>query len=218
MAGKAARVLSLGAGSDSRFWRLTVSGSFPGVAKELAIPRLVKTSADLRQSRSDPPDIHHYVEVDFPTATGTKAQRIARSTKLHPALARPSSTSSTSSPSRQPDKLDQEKPYTIQSGGTSLRSHHYSLLPIDLRRPNALAVLDDILDPALPLLILAECVLCYMQPEEADRIFEWAGRFKNRAVVVYEMVGLRDAFGSVMRRNLAVSLHSFSWWEFCQYE
>lgn len=78
-------------------------------------------------------------------------------------------------------------------------------MPIDLRIQNALDEVDDVLDPALPTLILAECVLCYMQPEEADRIFEWAGRFADRAIIVYEMVGLKDTFGQVMRRNLAVS-------------
>lgn len=134
------------------------------------------------------------MEVDFAAATGTKAQRIARSPKLHSAL----------SPPRDP--VLGEKPYCIEGGGTSLRSEHYSLLPLDLRTPDALTVLDDLLDPSLPTLILAECVLCYMQPQEADRIFTWAGRFADRAIIVYEMVGLKDTFGQVMRRNLAVRL------------
>ena len=71
-----------------------------------------------------------------------------------------------------------------------MRSEKYSLIPVDLRLPGALDVLDGVLDPSVPTLILAECVLCYMEPADSDRIFQWAGRFEERAIVLYEMVGL----------------------------
>ena len=78
----------------------------------------------------------------------------------------------------------------VSGGGTTLRSKHYSLIPLDLRDPSALDALNAVLDPELPTLLLAECVFCYMRPEETNKILEWFGRFKRAAAVVYEMRGL----------------------------
>jgi [phosphatase 2A protein]-leucine-carboxy methyltransferase len=80
----------------------------------------------------------------------------------------------------------------------------YTLLPLDLRikkDPQAQAEENDplsalltLLDPDLPTLFLAECVYCYMQPEESGRVIEWfAAEFKGKGGclgVVYEMCGL----------------------------
>jgi [phosphatase 2A protein]-leucine-carboxy methyltransferase len=50
-----------------------------------------------------------------------------------------------------------------------------------------------LLDSALPTLFLAECVYCYMQPEESKNIMSWFGQ-KMRAGgcvgILYEMCGL----------------------------
>lgn len=50
-----------------------------------------------------------------------------------------------------------------------------------------------------------------MSPEDSKEIIKWFGEtFHSCMGVVYEMVGLDDSFGNVMRRNLAVSRCSFA--------
>ncbi|GFZ45862.1 Leucine carboxyl methyltransferase 1 [Saitozyma sp. JCM 24511] len=236
------QVVSLGAGSDTRFWRI--------------------------MARDDPPDLAHYVELDFPHLTAPKAQRIARSPKLVSLLSRrtPVASSSTpsdtargripdpqtsvtaatpragssaaapsSSPTAPPNPLASTRdldpaldpnpspsthhpPYTISKGGTQLSSPLYTLFPLDLRDASSpsspsspgslgslgsLSSLEGVLDPALPTLFLAECVLCYMEPQESEAVISWFGRFRECVGVIYEMCGLDDQFGTVMRRNLA---------------
>ncbi|KZO93872.1 leucine carboxyl methyltransferase [Calocera viscosa TUFC12733] len=156
------QVLSVGAGSDTRFWRLAT-----GPLKD----RLAK-----------------YIEVDFPEITSSKARSIWKHARLKVVLGA--------------CKLD--------AGGTALHSEVYHLLPFDLRQPPAAlgALLN--LDAALPTLLLAECVLPYMPPEAGGALLHWAtaglglgGERVPVGVVLYEMFGLGDAFGGVMRENLA---------------
>lgn len=75
-----------------------------------------------------------------------------------------------------------------------LSSSLYTLLPIDLRQSPTKTFNTELLplfDPTLPLLFLAECVFCYMQPEESREIIGWFGRtFERCCGVVYEMCGL----------------------------
>lgn len=86
------------------------------------------------------------------------------------------------------------EPFNISRGGTSLTSPLYSLLPFDLRTSPSASLaghLLPLLDPELPTLFLAECVFCYMRPEESAEIVQWFGRTFWRCVgVVYEMCGL----------------------------
>ena len=133
--------------------------------------------------------------------TSLKAQRIARSPRL----------SSLLSPT------PSEKPQVLH-GGQGLTSPRYTLLPLDLRTDS----LDDVLpylDTTLPTLFLAECVLCYMTPEQGEDVIRWFGSTFERCMgVIYEMCGLEDQFGRVMRRNLAVSLCTYldSWAMWCR--
>ncbi|KAK4688102.1 hypothetical protein P7C73_g2010, partial [Tremellales sp. Uapishka_1] len=144
------------------------------------------------QSRPNPPNISHYVELDFPHRTSIKAQRISRSAKLDPLFSRTPLSSPT-------------KNHTVSQGGTRISSELYTLLPLDLRESNPLErALLPLLKTTEPTLFLAECVFCYMSPEESRDIISWFGeRFERCVGVVYEMCGLNDAFGQVMKRNLA---------------
>ena len=108
------------------------------------------------------------------------------------------------------------------AGGTSLRSPIYNLIPADLRRDpstifGALTSTDEtstgpVLDKNIPTLLLFECVLVYMSPSASSFLIGWfADLFRNSAPlagIVYEMFGLNDQFGRVMRDNLKVSLYS----------
>ncbi|WWD16185.1 hypothetical protein CI109_100610 [Kwoniella shandongensis] len=201
------QIVSLGAGSDTRFWRL--------------------------MSRAQPPSLAKYVEIDFPHLTSPKAQRIARSRKLSQYLTKPKSTSprTTSDSLTTPMTMAPPNPtatttppFTISQGGTSLQSQNYLLLPLDLRpspssssssssnNNNNEQTISEILtstllphlDPTLPTLFLAECLFPYMPPGDSEAVISWFGNEFERCVgVVYEMVGLGDSFGNVMKRNLA---------------
>lgn len=106
------------------------------------------------------------------------------------------------------------------SGGTALHSSRYHLLPCDLRHPPSTSlapVLDGLLSPSLPTLLLCECVLVYVSPESTSALFDWfVNHFtatRDRSIlgtIVYEMFGLQDAFGQVMLNNLRVCLVSLS--------
>lgn len=104
-------------------------------------------------------------------------------------------------------------------GGTSLHSSVYHLLPVDLREapssifPQLLMSAENpngkpLLDCNMPTLLLFECVLAYMQPSASSAVISWfTNMLKDKAplgVLVYEMFGLDDSFGQVMKANLKV--------------
>jgi [phosphatase 2A protein]-leucine-carboxy methyltransferase len=122
--------------------------------------------------------MERYIEIDFPHLTSVKAQRISRSPTLQSPLR--------STPS-------QDKPYTISKGGTQLQSEIYTLLPLDLKSNVTTTLTEELLpllDPSLPTLFLAECVLCYLKPDVGEEIINWFDQFEDCAGVIYEMCGL----------------------------
>jgi [phosphatase 2A protein]-leucine-carboxy methyltransferase len=122
---------------------------------------------------------------------------------LSAAISSPSPFSSSDSSEAASSSSAQSKPQVSQ-GGSRLDTPLYTLLPLDLRikkdlqaqaqENDPLDALSTLLDPELPTLFLAECVYCYMQPEESGRVIEWfAAKFKGKGGclgVVYEMCGL----------------------------
>ncbi|QRV98029.1 leucine carboxyl methyltransferase [Ceratobasidium sp. AG-Ba] len=164
--GEKKQIVSLGAGSDTRFWRLMDKG----YAKHIA----------------------SYVEVDFAENTSRKAKAITQTQTLRTPLG---------------------TEIKIEQGGTSLNSDVYHLLPLDLRGgPSALSSLVSAptetsspapLDPTLPTLFIAECVFVYMTPSASSSVVRWfAETFSRTAGIVYEMFGLQDSFGKVLKENL----------------
>jgi [phosphatase 2A protein]-leucine-carboxy methyltransferase len=106
----------------------------------------------------------------------------------------------------------------VDLGGQALHSSRYHLLPCDLRNPPAdifPGLFKEYLSPALPTLLLFECVLVYMSPEVSSNLIQWFVDFFSPSprapspgtlgCAVYEMFGLEDAFGQVMMNNLRVS-------------
>lgn len=60
-------------------------------------------------------------------------------------------------------------------------------------------------DASLPTLILAECVLVYLDQTQSDALIEWfSDTFTVIGAIVFEMFGLDDSFGRVMKENLKV--------------
>lgn len=91
----------------------------------------------------------------------------------------------------------------------TLRSDKYTLYPSDLRHvPSSTLgqlVRDGTLSPEFPTLFISECVFAYMPRETSDALVEWfTATFQVVGGVLYEMFGLDDSFGSIMRQNLMV--------------
>jgi [phosphatase 2A protein]-leucine-carboxy methyltransferase len=108
--------------------------------------------------------------------------------------------------------------HNLANGGCELHAPKYHLLSADIRRPETLGKLlepqpsnsTSLLNPGLPTLLIFECVLVYMTPEEADTILRRFTEYFGAAgtplgAVVYEMFNLGDSFGRVMLNNLSVS-------------
>ncbi|VDC02675.1 unnamed protein product [Peniophora sp. CBMAI 1063] len=157
---KKAQIVSVGAGSDTRFWRLATGPLGSSLAR--------------------------YVELDMPENTSRKAMAIRKSRTLNPVLG---------------------SDVRIGGGGTSLHSPIYNLLPVDLRHSPSTSLgpnVSPLLDPALPTLVLCECVLAYLHPSTSDALLTWFGEHCKGVlgVAIYEMFGLNDSFGRVMKSNL----------------
>ncbi|EJD07963.1 leucine carboxyl methyltransferase [Fomitiporia mediterranea MF3/22] len=169
--GKSCQLISLGAGSDTRFWRLANSDNKNSLAK--------------------------YIEIDFPEITTKKAMAIKKHRELIEALGG-------------------EEQVSLANGGINLHSPIYHLLAADIRKPPSISLapllttstdgFSPLLDPQVPTLLLFECVLAYMQPAESSALIAWfTNCFRQSAplgVIVYEMFGLEDSFGRVMKNNL----------------
>lgn len=133
-----------------------------------------------------------YIEIDFKEVTTAKAGAICKNQELTQIIGEMT---------------------TDQENGTVF-SPVYNLLPSDLRTPPseglgpllASNTTAPLLSPALPTLLLFECVLVYMTPAASTGLIKWFVDYLDQSsalgAVVYEMFGLDDAFGRMMLSNL----------------
>ncbi|CAI8031987.1 Leucine carboxyl methyltransferase 1 [Geodia barretti] len=122
-----------------------------------------------------------HVEVDFPTVTARKSHCIKTRPVLLEALSNPVITME------------------------AIRSDHYVLLPADLRDVKSLGkqLIDAGLDPNLPTLFLAECVLAYVEGAKVNDVIRWtAEHFKTSVFLNYDPINPFDKFGEIMKQNL----------------
>lgn len=93
--------------------------------------------------------------------------------------------------------------------GENIESKHYSLVAGDIRETEQLEEKLKVLgvDPKAPTLILTECVLVYLKPEDSRKILGFIKTFftGDAAVLNYEMIKPDDPFGRVMLENLEAS-------------
>ena len=85
----------------------------------------------------------------------------------------------------------------------------YRLVSADMRSVESLrdAVMGGGGDPSLPTLLLSECVLVYLEPEDSCAIIAWAARtFKRSVFVTYEQVGF---FKRVFREGFVAACFFF---------
>ena len=127
-----------------------------------------------------------WVDVDFPDLVARKAEAIRNDPGLRDLL-----------------RLGGPEP----AGPAPVRSAcGYTLLGLDLRDlKGARSVLfgDLGLNPAVPTLLFAECVLNYMTKAQADRLIRWIpANFAEAALFSYDQARPWDAFGKMLCGNL----------------
>ncbi|KAL2844216.1 S-adenosyl-L-methionine-dependent methyltransferase [Aspergillus pseudodeflectus] len=173
---KKKQIISLGAGSDTRVFRLLQSDPTPDVV---------------------------YHEIDFAVNNAAKIKAI-RGT---PILQR---------------VFGHYEDVTISEAGDALHSPIYHIHPIDLRtlaqqsessaNDESVTRLRDTVDTTLPTLILSECCLVYLSPDEAAGVVRYltqtlfppsGGKSATLGLVLYEPIRPDDAFGRTMVANLA---------------
>ncbi|KAK5206828.1 carboxy methyl transferase for protein phosphatase 2A [Exophiala xenobiotica] len=160
------QIISLGAGSDTRYFRL-------------------------KQKHRDLDVVYH--EIDFEANTRRKIGRLRSP---------PFSAAAKNLAGIDVHAQDVE----ISADGASLTSPEYTIHPQDLRRlPQHDTGLPGI-DKSLPTLIISECCLVYLPPDDADAVLQY---FSNvfpsttpLAIVIYEPIRPHDPFGMTMVRNL----------------
>lgn len=128
--------------------------------------------------------VHKFYEVDFLEVTAKKAAFIHHNEPLR-------------------SKLDPHAEWHVDHG--EVRSGRYALVGADLRDLQGLdaALARANFDASLPTLILAECVLIYMDPKQSRNVISWAAKkMPLSAFVIYEQINPADAFGQQMVQNL----------------
>ncbi|XP_037076101.1 leucine carboxyl methyltransferase 1-like [Pollicipes pollicipes] len=127
----------------------------------------------------------NYVELDFPMVTTRKLMYIQRQKGLLSAF--------------------QSEDGEVRISRSGLHADDYHLMPVDLAR---LADVRDVLSqcalrPDRPTVVLAECVLVYLEPTAARQLLaHLAATLATALFVNYEMVGVDDRFGQILVKNV----------------
>ena len=183
------QIISLGAGTDTRYFRLRAQNRNRNV-------------------------IYH--EFDFPAVCAAKCH-IVESNK---ALSRDEMISRARNVEHtdregdinmgSPPQVDGEPGWELlrsvdDDGGSGMESG-YICHPLDLRQLPTLEQINSFrgLRADLPTLIISECCLCYLEVDIARDVLKWfRDRIPSIGVVLYEPIGVDDAFGQMMVANLA---------------
>ena len=170
------QIVSLGAGSDTNYFKLKSCGRAP-----------------LR-----------YVEVDFPVAVEKKAAIIRRTPRMMELVQAKSPQQTDADREKYAKGAEEAKDHIDPI--LQLPSHDYALVGADLRNLEALeaGLRHAQVDFSLPTLILSECVLIYMMPGDSAKLLSFlTSHFTGGAAIwTYEQIHPFDAFGSTMRQNL----------------
>uniref|UniRef100_A0A8B9P977 Leucine carboxyl methyltransferase 1 n=2 Tax=Apteryx TaxID=8821 RepID=A0A8B9P977_APTOW len=128
-----------------------------------------------------------YFEVDFPMIVARKIHNI----KSKPPLSKPI--------------MESHSGESLLIDSHSLDSSRYSIIGGDLRFSSDLEekLKKHNLDIQLPTLLIAECVLVYMTPQQSANLLKWAAStFPVAMFINYEQVNMTDRFGQIMIENL----------------
>ncbi|XP_036595656.1 leucine carboxyl methyltransferase 1 [Trichosurus vulpecula] len=128
-----------------------------------------------------------YFEVDFPTIVTRKLYNI----KAKPSLSKPI------------QELHSEESFLLD--GHVLDSNRFAIVGADLRDLHNMEekLKKCNMNTQFPTLLIAECVLVYMTPEQSASLIKWAANtFETAMFINYEQVNMDDKFGQIMVENL----------------
>ena len=139
---------------------------------------------------------HHrnivYHEIDFPAIMARKQAIISSTPALRTLLSTPEPLSPTTWYSHSLIPPNDPNNNTLTLHGLDLRTLTPSTPPL----PNLL--------PTAPTLLLSECCLCYLPPQQASAaLAHFTALLPHLALVLYEPILPHDAFGKTMAANLA---------------
>ena len=174
------QIISLGAGSDTRFFRLMSRGPIPHGRGILQRPNVI------------------YHEIDFKANTIQKLHPIKKFTELCGHVGTPVTIPNSTNLS------DVHNDDTLHADQYHI--HPIDLRDLDPSRPAPHSL--DFVDTALPTLLISECCLCYLPPAAADTVAMYFTKhlFPNSTpvgLILYEPIHPNDPFGRTMVSNLA---------------
>ena len=174
------QIISLGAGSDTRFFRLMNRRPVPHGRGVLQRPNVI------------------YHEVDFQANTIRKLDPIQKLGELCGHIGTPVTYSHSTNPSElyHADTLHADQ-YHV---------HPLDLRDLDPSRPPPDSF--GFIDTTLPTLIISECCLCYLPPAAADTVALYFAQHlfldsTPLGLILYEPIHPNDPFGKTMVSNLA---------------
>ncbi|KAI8868483.1 leucine carboxyl methyltransferase [Ramicandelaber brevisporus] len=173
------QIVSLGAGSDTLYFRLK------------ADERSHQQQQQQQQQQQHRSDFKMF-EVDLLNVVAAKKRIIEQNALMN-------------------DLVGENKAPASPSDQIQLNTASYSLISGDLRQFEqsvAPSLTSCGFDAQRPTMVIAECVLVYLQPESSNAVINWFGQAFNSATnscsafAVYDPMHLGDRFGDVMERNL----------------
>lgn len=136
-----------------------------------------------------------YHDIDFPESIKIKKLAVLGSSHLHSILNYTGDAS---------DGISSREEFNAFEA--SFHSERYHMHGYDLRNiKNAESVKESFkqIDFSLPTIVLSECVLCYISPEDNLRIISsFRESFAQISLLMYEPMSLGDCFGETMTKNL----------------
>ncbi|KAK3306900.1 S-adenosyl-L-methionine-dependent methyltransferase, partial [Chaetomium strumarium] len=140
-----------------------------------------------------------YHEIDFPSIMARKQAIISATPSLGTILSAPEPITTTTTPAIAP-----QHPTTWQCHSLSDSTLTLTLHGLDLRSLTPKSALLPNLRPNTPTLLLSECCLCYLPPQDTTALLSFfTSHFPSLGVVIYEPILPHDAFGKTMTSNLA---------------
>lgn len=151
----------------------------------------------------DHPTGVRYMEIDFVELVKIKKSAILLSATLLQIVG------------QAPEQTPLKDKASFESMDPEIHTSRYDLIALDLRDIDLRGKerLSSYLKDDVPTLVISECVLCYLTPEDNEKVLEFfKNELKDLAVLMYEPMGLGDAFGQTMEQNLTsrgIDLHTF---------
>uniref|UniRef100_A0A8D1JHP9 Leucine carboxyl methyltransferase 1 n=1 Tax=Sus scrofa TaxID=9823 RepID=A0A8D1JHP9_PIG len=168
-------------------WLVKMFIALSGSQCQILSPLIASADSSFWRSKDEDLLPSKYFEIDFPMIVTRKLHSI----KLKPLLSKPI--------------LDLHSEDTLQMDGHTLDSTRYAIIGADLRDiPELEEKLKKCnMNTQLPTLLVAECVLVYMTPEQSANLLKWAANsFETAMFINYEQVNMDDRFGQIMIENL----------------